>query len=619
MIVLLIATLIVVFYFLTCILTLIHYKIEFSMLYEIISKPQQLKYAVLIQEYYKLYIATILIVVIVIFSEGFKKRRSMRKGVEYGSSKWGASKKLSKFYSKDGMILNEKFNMSLDSRVTGKNNNVLVIGGSGTMKTRSFVIPNILQQNTSYIITDPKGEIYKKTAHSLLKANYEVKVLNLINMNNSNAYNPLQNLKKDSDVLKLVQAIIKNTDNKNAVKGDPFWEKAESALMCAIIFYLWKEKVESERTFENIVQLIEEAVCEEGEKSVLDLIYEGLENKYDSNHIAVKYYKIFDQAKGQTRSSILVSVAVRLAPFTLEEVLKLTSKNEITLEEVGDRKTAIFIIISDSDPTFNFLAAIMYTQLFDILFRKADESENGRLNNHVQFILDEFANIGTIPNFSHKIATMRSREISVKIIIQTITQIKTLYKDSWETITGNCDTLLFLGGPEIATLKYICEILGKQTISLNTRSSKNKGFFKKDINVSQSLVGRELLTVDELYRLDNKESILLIRGNYPIKERKFDLKKHSLYKESGEYSKDNVYETIIKKEELEDEIVIYESNDLDVEEIFNLDSEVSEVENLIDDMCDEEIEELRKSLLRQYKESEMLEELEKLVASTSNN
>ncbi len=610
---------IAIVYLLTVIFHIIDNNIELTLIKDVLLNPNEIKFEAIFIKYYQIYLVIIFISILLIYLETFKKKRGRRDGAEYGSSKWSKSKNLKKLYNKSGVIINKKFIMSLDSRKTNKNNNMLIIGGSGTMKTRSFVIPNILQANTSYVITDPKGEILRKAGSFLEKKGYEVLVLNLVNMSKSQKYNPLHNLKVDIDVLKLTQTIINNTSDKNAVKGDPFWEKSETALISALIFYLWKEKSKYEMTFKNIISLLEEAIAEEDETSIVDIIFKNLEESKGSDHLAVKQYKVFRQAKGSTRASILVSVAVRLAPFSLPEINELTSDNEIDIEGIGNKKVALFIIISDSDSTFNFLSAIMYTQLFDLLFRKADASDNGRLSHHIQFVLDEFANIGRIPDFDQKIATMRSREISVKIILQTITQLKTMYKDSWETISGNCDTLLFLGGSETATLKYVSEILGKQTITVNTHSSKSQGLIKKDINESFGAVGRELMTVDELYRLDNRYSILLIRGNFPIKESKYQLKKHMEYKHTSEYSIQNEY--IFQGHNSEKEIIISQFQESDISDFcIDIKSQIQMISDDIENLSDEEMNSIKHKLISEYEleTGDSVSEVKKIIEESLN-
>ncbi len=479
--------------------------------------------------------------------------RFKRDGIEHGSARWGEHQEYANIRDKNGFIINHTLTMSLDSKKTHRNNNALIIGGSGTMKTRAIVIPNILQMNTSFIITDPKGEIYKQTSQILQRNGYKIKILNLIDIASSTKYNPLNYIKKVDDILSLVNNFIENTTTQGTSKGDPFWENSEKALFQCLIGYLFEFCPMKDRNFSNILELIKMATPndEQDNYTPFDLLMDEAQKEYPES-FAVKNYKIFKQAQGQTRSSILVTAAVRLNPFNIPAIENLTASDEINLGQEGDEKTAFFIIISDTDTTYNFLVGMLYTQLFQRLIYKADNQKNRRLKHDIQFYLDEFANIGKIPEFDKKISTIRSRGLSVKIILQTITQLKSNYKNTWETIIGNCDTIIFLGGNEEVTLKYISNLLGKQTVDVlaNTRVATN---IHSKSSLSSGAIGRNLLTFDEISRFDNLYNIAIIRGYFPLRGKKFDMTRHKYYPKMIDYNKaennmKNVEISIVPKE-----------------------------------------------------------------------
>lgn len=455
-------------------------------------------------------------------------RENRRPGEEHGSAKWGQPKALGRKYgdSHGEIILTKNVRMGLDSRRHRRNLNVLVVGGSGAGKTRFFAKPNIMQANTSYLITDPKGELVRSVAPLLIDEGYDVRVFDLIETERSNLYNPFRYIRDDKDAIKLVHALIKNTTPKGASQNDPFWEKSEIALDTALILYLIHEAPPEEQNFETLMYMIENGAAREEDddfQSPLDLLFEALEEE-EPEHIAVRQYKIFKQAAGKTAKSILISAAVRLAAFNLSEIARITREDDLDLGSLGDRKRAIFCCIPDSDASFNYIVGMLYTQAFQSLYYSADRRHGGRLPVHVRCIFDEFANVALPDDFERILATCRSREISVDIIIQNMAQLKALYKDSWENITGNCDTLLYLGGNEQGTFKYLSELLGKETIATSSHSlSKGRGG-SYSTNSQQS--GRELMTPDEVRTLDNSDAILLIRGERPVIDAKYPLEEH---------------------------------------------------------------------------------------------
>lgn len=465
-------------------------------------------------------------------------------GTEHGSAKWGTEKDIKPFIDKiegKNIILTRTENLSLDTRKTLRNNNVLVIGGSGSGKTRFYVKPNLMQKHTSYVITDPKGSLIKETGKMLEDAGYRIKIFNLINMDKSDRYNFFSYLRDEKDVLKLVNNLITNTNSPYSKTSGDFWEKAETALLQALFSYILFETREEDKHIGSVMELLRLAeVREDNEdfKSPLDLLFEDLKEE-NPNNFASKQYDLFKLGAGKTSKSILVSVGVRLSAFNIPVVIDLLSEDTLEMDTLGDEKTALFVIIPDTDKTFNFISAIMYQQLFDTLFLKAEDEYGGRLPFHVRFLLDEFANIGQIPNFETYIATMRSREVSVSVILQNVAQLKSLYKDTWETITGNCDTLLFLGGKEQSTLEYISKMIGKTTIDLRT-TNQSKGQ-TGSFSINEQVLGRELITASEVGLLKTDECILSIRGIEPFLSKKYDIRKHKNYKEISDYDEKNTY------------------------------------------------------------------------------
>lgn len=465
-------------------------------------------------------------------------------GTEHGSAKWGSEKDIKPFVDKieeKNIILTKTEKLSLDTRKTLRNNNVLVIGGSGSGKTRFYVKPNLMQKHTSYVITDPKGSLIKETGKMLEKAGYKIKIFDLINMEKSDKYNFFSYLRDEKDVLKLVNNLITNTNSPYSKTSGDFWEKAETALLQALFSYILFETREEDKHIGSVMELLRLAeVREDNEdfKSALDLLFEDLKEE-NPNNFASKQYDLFKLGAGKTAKSILVSVGVRLSAFNIPAVMDLLSEDTLEMDTLGDEKTALFVILPDTDKTFNFISAIMYQQLFDTLFLKAEKEYGGRLPFHVRFLLDEFANIGQIPNFDTYIATMRSREVSVSVVLQNVAQLKSLYKDTWETITGNCDTLLFLGGKEQSTLEYISKMIGKTTIDLKT-TNQSKGQ-SGSFSINEQVLGRELITASEVGLLKTDECILSIRGVEPFLSKKYEIEKHKNYKGISDFDEKNTY------------------------------------------------------------------------------
>lgn len=461
----------------------------------------------------------------------FSSRENRRPGEEHGSAKWGIVSQIAKRYAdhKDkskNLILSQIMRVGLDAKKHRRNLNVLVVGGSGAGKTRFYAKPNIMQCNTSFIIADPKGEMLRSVAPLLLEKGYDVKVFNLITPQNSDGYNPFMYVRSDEDVIKLITNLIQNTTPKNATQNDPFWEKSEIALDTALMLYLLHEAPPEEQTFEMLMFLIENAATMEDDEeyqSPVDVLFEALEDE-NPNHIALKQYKVFKQASGKTAKSILISAAVRLAAFNLPEIAKMTSYDNLDLGQLGEKKKAIFCVIPDNDNSFNYLVGMLYTQAFQELYYKADHEHGGELPIPVHFVMDEFANVALPDNFERLLATMRSRRISVSIIIQNMAQLKALFKDSWESLVGNCDTMLYLGGNEQSTHEYISKMLGKETIDTRTRGI-TKGQHGSS-NTNYQNIGRELLTLDEVRLLDNSNALIFIRGEKPIVDKKFDIMSH---------------------------------------------------------------------------------------------
>lgn len=464
--------------------------------------------------------------------------RNYRKKEEYGSAKWGNTKQVNKKYADpkyfENKLLSQNVRIGLDGKKHRRNLNTIVIGGSGAGKTRFYGKPNIMQCNTSFVTLDPKGEILRDTGYLLEKEGYVIKVIDLINMNKSHCYNPFEYIHDDKDVLKLITNLIRNTTPKGSQTNDPFWEKSETALLEGLCLFLLHEAPKEEQNFTMVMEMIAAADVREDDEyyiSPLDRLFNDLQRE-KPNSLAVKQYNIYKQAAGKTAKSILISVGVRLAAFNLESIASITSTDELELEKVGERKTAIFAVIPDNDSTFNFLVGMLYTQLFQTLYYQADIVHGGELPVPVHFLMDEFANVALPDEFDKLLSTMRSRQIFVSIIIQNLAQIKALYKDAWESIVGNCDELYYLGGNEQSTHKFISEYLGKETLDTNTygKSSGKSGSY----STNYQQVGRELLTADEVRLLDNDYALLFIRGERPIFDKKYDILKHP----NVEYTKD---------------------------------------------------------------------------------
>lgn len=462
--------------------------------------------------------------------------KNYRRTEEYGSAKWANPNTVCKKYANKDYFSNKVFSqnvrMGLDGKKHRRNLNTVVIGGSGAGKTRFYAKPNIMQCNTSFVVLDPKGEIIRSVGHLLEENGYVIKVIDLIDMSKSLGYNPFHYIQSDKDVLKLITNLIRNTTPKGSSTNDPFWEKSETALLEALMLYLYHYAPEDEQNFTMVMEMLNYAEVKEDEEdyeSPLDELFKRLE-MIDSNSLALKQYKIYKQAAGKTAKSILISVGVRLAAFNLEELASLTKYDEMELEQIGERKTALFAIIPDNDSTFNFVVGMLYTQLFQMLYYQADFVHGGELPVPVHFLMDEFANVALPDEFDKLLSTMRSRQIFVSIILQNLAQIKTLYKDSWESILGNCDETYYLGGNEQSTHKYISELLGKETLDTNTYGKSEGRSGNYSTNYQQT--GRELLTADEVRLLDNNYGLLFIKGERPVKDKKYDLLKHPNIKQT---------------------------------------------------------------------------------------
>ena len=528
-----------------------------------------------------------------------KNAKKYRKGIEYGSARWGTTADIAPYVDPvpDWNIpLTRTESLTMTSRPKqpkyARNKNILVIGGSGSGKTRFFVKPSIMQMHSSYVITDPKGQLLKETGKMLLHGApkldengkpvrdrhgriiyepYRIKVLNTINFSKSMKYNPLAYVRSEKDILKLVNVIIANTKGDGEKSSEDFWVKAERLLYCALIGYIWYEAEPEERNFITLLDLLNACEAREDDetyKSPVDILFDDLAKK-QPEHFAVKQYVKFKMAAGKTLKSILVSCGARLAPFDIKELRDIMTEDELELDTMGDRKTALFLIMSDTDTTFNFVIAMLQSQLFNLLCDKADDFYNGRLPVHVRCLLDEFANIGQIPNFDKLIATIRSREISASIILQSQSQLKTIYKDAADTIVGNCDSTLFLGGKEKGTLKEISELLGKETID-SLSQSENRGA-QTSHGLSYQKLGKELMTQDEIAVMDGGKCILQLRGVRPFFSDKFDITKHPRYQYLSDADKKNVFDVerymkrkpaIVKPDEPFD---MYELNASDLE------------------------------------------------------
>ena len=450
----------------------------------------------------------------------------MRDGEEHGSAMWGSPKQVNaQFFQKQNKILTRHVRLGLDTHKHRRSLNVLVIGGSGAAKTRGYVKPNILEANTNYVITDPKMEVLTDTGGYLKKKGYDVRVLNLVNLEQSDGYNPFRYLRDEKDALKLVNTLIQATTPKGSHESDPFWTKSETALLQAIILMLHQEAPEYEQNFSMVMRVLEYAEVREDDDeyiSPLDLLFKAMEHEHPES-VALRQYKVFKQAAGKTAKSILVSAAVRLAPFNLPQIKAITDHDDMDLYTLGEKKCALYAVIPDNDTTFNFLVSLLYSQIFQTLYYCADQIHHGALPCHVHFILDEAPSVN-LPGLPRELATMRSRNISCSTIIQNMAQIKELYKDSWETIPGNSDTLLYLGGNESSTHKYISEALGKSTIDTKTHGQTRGRSGSYSTNLQMS--GRELLTPDEVRMLDNRYCILFIRGARPVLDLKYELMEH---------------------------------------------------------------------------------------------
>lgn len=460
----------------------------------------------------------------------YSSQKNYRRGEEHGSARWGDARQICKKYSKkpysQNILLTQNFRISLDTHKHRRCLNILVVGGSGAGKSRGFALPNIMQCCCSMVITDPKAELLRKTGGLLEKKGYEVRVFDLINPDTSFCYNPFEYVHDDKDVLRLISNLIQNTTPKGSQSSDPFWEKSETALLQALMLYLLHEAPPEEQNFAMIMEMLGSAqVKEEDEdyESPLDILFDRLEMR-DPDSIAVKQYHIYKQAAGKTAKSILISVGVRLAAFNLPQIAKLTNTDELDLSSMGERKVALFCCIPDADTSLNYLVGMIYSQLFQTLYYMADRVHGGALPVPVNCIMDEFPNVSLPNEFEKILATCRSRSIYCSIIIQNMSQLKALFKDSWESLVGNCDEFLYLGGNEKETHKYVSELLGKETIDTNTYGQTKGKSGSYSTNFQQS--GRELLQPDEVRMLDNQNALLFIRGERPILDAKYDLMKH---------------------------------------------------------------------------------------------
>ena len=484
----------------------------------------------------------------IVYTKG-KNAKKFRQGREYGSARWGNKKDIEPYMDEkfqNNILLTQTERLTMNGRPANpkyaRNKNVLVIGGSGSGKTRFFVKPNLMQMHSSYCVTDPKGTIVLECGKMLEDNGYEIKILNTINFKKSMKYNPFAYLRSEKDILKLVQTIIANTKGEGEKAGEDFWVKAEKLYYTALIGYIFYEAPREEKNFATLLDMIDASEVREDDETYMnpiDRLFEALEKK-EPTHFAVKQYRKYKLAAGKTAKSILISCGARLAPFDIQELRDLMQEDELELDTLGDRKTALFVIISDTDDTFNFVVSIMYSQLFNLLCDKADDVYGGRLPVHVRCLLDEFANIGLIPKFEKLIATIRSREISASIILQAQSQLKAIYKDNADTIVGNCDSTLFLGGKEKTTLKELSETLGKETIDLyNTSETRSN---QKSFGLNYQKTGKELMSQDEITVMDGSKCIFQLRGVRPFLSDKFDITKHKNYKLLEDYDKKNLFD-----------------------------------------------------------------------------
>ncbi|HEM5255469.1 TPA: type IV secretory system conjugative DNA transfer family protein [Streptococcus suis] len=484
----------------------------------------------------------------VVYTKG-KNAKKFRQGKEYGSARWGTRKDIEPYMDEkfqNNILLTQTERLTMNGRPANpkyaRNKNVLVIGGSGSGKTRFYVKPNLMQMHSSYCVTDPKGTIVIECGKMLEDNGYEIKILNTINFKKSMKYNPFAYLRSEKDILKLVQTIIANTKGEGEKAGEDFWVKAEKLYYTALIGYIFYEAPREEKNFATLLDMIDASEVREDDETYMnpiDRLFEALEKK-EPTHFAVKQYKKYKLAAGKTAKSILISCGARLAPFDIQELRDLMKEDELELDTLGDRKTALFVIISDTDDTFNFVVSIMYSQLFNLLCDKADDEYGGRLPVHVRCLLDEFANIGLIPKFEKLIATIRSREISASIILQAQSQLKAIYKDNADTIVGNCDSTLFLGGKEKTTLKELSETLGKETIDLYNTSETRSNANSYGLNYQKT--GKELMSQDEITVMDGSKCIFQLRGVRPFLSDKFDITKHKNYKLLEDFDKKNVFD-----------------------------------------------------------------------------
>ena len=516
-----------------------------------------------------------------------KNAKKFRHGEEYGSARWGNQKDIEPFVDpvfENNIILTETERLTLNSRPKqpkyARNKNVIVIGSSGSGKTRFYLKPQLMQMtpNVSYVCTDPKGTIIVECGKMLVNGGYRLKVLNTINFKKSMHYNPFHYIRSEKDILKLVNTIIANTKGEGEKSTEDFWIKAERLLYSALIGYIWYEAPEEEQNFSTLLEFINASETREDDeefKNAVDELFEELEAE-NPEHFAVRQYRKYKLAAGKTAKSILISCGARLAPFDIQELREIMSYDEMELDMIGDQKTAMFVIISDTDDTFNFVVAIMYTQLFNLLCDKADDEHGGRLPYHVRLLLDEFSNIGQIPKFDKLIATIRSREISASIILQSQSQLKTIYKDAAETITGNCDTVLFLGGKESSTLKEISETLGKETIDLYNISDTRGTSQSYGLNYQKT--GKELMSRDELAVMDGNKCILQLRGVRPFLSNKYDITKHKRYKELADADKRNAFDV---EKYLEHKLVFSQNTEFEVYEVNVTEEDVKEAEQNI--------------------------------------
>lgn len=488
------------------------------------------------------------IVKAIVYTKG-KKAKKFREGEEYGSARWGTKKDIEPYIDsnfQNNVILTQTEYLTMNSRPKNpkyaRNKNVMVVGGSGSGKTRFYVKPNLMQMHSSYVVTDPKGTIVIECGKMLERNGYDIKVLNTINFKKSMKYNPFAYLRSEKDILKLVQTIIANTKGEGEKAGEDFWVKAEKLYYTALIGYIFYEAPKEEKNFATLLDMIDASEVREDDenyKNPIDHLFDALERK-DPTHFAVKQYRKYKLAAGKTAKSILISCGARLAPFDIKELRELMSEDDLALDTIGDKKTALFVIISDTDDTFNFVVSIMYSQLFNLLCDKADDVYGGRLPVHVRFLLDEFANIGLIPKFEKLIATIRSREISASIILQAQSQLKAIYKDHADTIVGNCDSMIFLGGKEKTTLKELSETLGKETIDLYNTSENRSN--QKSFGLNYQKTGKDLMSQDEITVMDGGKCILQLRGVRPFLSDKYDITKHRNYKLLEDYDKRNAFD-----------------------------------------------------------------------------